>query len=313
MRATATLRAMRRLLRLACGVRGRDRGFRCRSRCGPGVPVHAAPIEINDQRSGPLGPVTVIGDSILMGAALYSPTLTSRLVEQGWGPVRLRAGEGYSTGQFGVELQFRSSYWIAQWRAQGWDAPNVIVNLGANDSGFCNVNLTCARDAIMHLVDTIGPGHKIWWPQITRLFTHRGQQDNWNLALQQIADERDEFYTWDWPSVMASDPSFTSSDGTHLAPEGYRMRSQLMAETFTADIAVATRVGGDAPLAQPLGAPSEYAPLAPERIVDTRSDPTGPTRRRRHTHGRSHRRRPSGHDRGRGQPDGDPTAAPPAS
>jgi hypothetical protein len=236
--------------------------------------VHAAPIEILDQRSGPLGPVTVIGDSILMGAALYAPTLPARLVEQGWGPVRLRAGEGYSTGQFGVEMSFRSSFWIEQWRAQGWDAPNVIVNLGANDSGFCNVDLACARAAIMHLVDTIGPGHKIWWPQITRLFTHRGQQDNWNLALQQIADERADFYTWDWPSVMASGP-FPSSDGTHLAPEGYRLRSRLMAETFTGDIAVATRVGGDAPLPATLGEPSEYVPLAPVRVADTRTDPPG--------------------------------------
>ncbi len=175
------------------------------------------------------------------------------MVEQGWGPVRLRAGEGYSTGQFPVEQSFRSSYWITLWRSQGWDAPNVIVNLGANDSGFCDVDLACARAAIMHLVDTIGPGHKIWWPQITRLYTHRGQQDNWNLALQQIADERADFYTWDWPTVMETGP-FPSSDGTHLAPDGYRRRSQLMAEVFTDDIAVATHTGVDAPLPQPLGA-----------------------------------------------------------
>ena len=273
MRATATLRVMRRLLRLA-SVFVATITIAVAVAVGPGDVVHAAPIEITDQRSGPLGPVTVIGDSILLGAALYSPTLPSRLVEQGWGPVRMRAGEGYSTGQFGVEMQFRSSFWINQWRAEGWDPPNVIVNLGANDSGFCDVDLGCARDAIMHLVDTIGPGHKIWWPQITRLFTHRGQQDNWNLALQQIADERDDFYTWDWPTVMASGP-FPSNDGTHLGPEGYRLRSQLTAEEFTANIAVATRVGGDAPLPQTLAKQSEYAPLAPKRIVDTRTDPSG--------------------------------------
>ena len=241
---------------------------------GPGDPAHAAPVEIYDPRSGPLGAVTVIGDSILMGAALFSPTLPSRLVEQGWGPVRLRAGEGYSTGQFPVEQSFRSSYWITLWRSQGWDPPNVIVNLGANDSGFCDVNLSCARAAIMHLVDTIGPGHHIWWPQITRLYTHRGQQDNWNLALQQIADERADFHTWDWPTVMETGP-FPSSDGTHLAPDGYKRRSELMAEVFTDDIAVATHVGVDAPLPQPLGAASEYVPLAPLRIVDTRVDPPG--------------------------------------
>jgi hypothetical protein len=273
MRLTATLRPMRRLSRVAAAFVAAIT-VSIAVVVGPGDPVHAAPIEINDQRSGPLGAVTVIGDSILMGAALYAPTLPSRLVELGWGPVRLRAGEGYSTGQFGVDLTFRASYWIEQWRAQGWDAPNVIVNLGANDSGFCNVDLACARAAIMHLVDAIGPGHKIWWPQITRLFTHRGQQDNWNLALQQIADERADFYTWDWPTVMASG-SYPSSDGTHLAPDGYRSRSALMAYLFTFDIAVATHGGVDAPLPPTLGIPSEYVPLPPKRIVDTRTDAPG--------------------------------------
>ncbi len=241
-----------------------------------------------------------------MGAALYSPTLPSRLVEQGWGPVRLRAGEGYSTGQFAVEQSFRSSYWITLWRSQGWDPPNVIVNLGANDSGFCDVDLACARAAIMHLVDTIGPGHKIWWPQITRLYTHRGQQDNWNLALQQIADERADFYTWDWPTVMETGP-FPSSDGTHLAPDGYRRRSQLMAEVFTDDIAVATHVGGRraAPAAARVRERIRAAGPEADRRHPQRS--AGATRGRRHAHGRSRRRRPRRDDRGRRQPDGDPT------
>ena len=136
---------MRRLPRLACLLVSTVT-VSVAVAVGSSEPAHAAPVETFDSRSGPLGAVTVIGDSILMGAALYSPTLPARLVEQGWGPVRLRAGEGYSTGQFGVELSFRSSYWIAQWRAEGWDPPNVIVNLGANDSGFCGLDLACARE-----------------------------------------------------------------------------------------------------------------------------------------------------------------------
>lgn len=272
MQLTGTLRAMRRPLRLALAL---ALTTSIAAAVGPSDPVHAAPMEIFDQRSGPLGAVTVIGDSILIGAAFYSPTLPQRLSAQGWGPVRLRAGEGYSTGHFtGVDASFQSSFWINQWRAQGWDPPNVIVNLGANDSGLCDVSPACAREAIMHLVDTIGPGRQIWWPQITRLYTHRSQQDTWNLALQQIADERADFHTWDWPTVMASGP-FPSSDGTHLGPDGYRMRSQMMADVFTGDIAVATRVGVDAPLPQTLGAPSEYVPLTPERIIDTRTDSPG--------------------------------------
>ncbi len=228
---------------------------------------------ISNPTVGPLGPVTVIGDSVLVGAGIYAPNLPARLVEQGWGPVQFRAGEGYSTGQFGVQSTFKASYWIQQWRQQGWDAPNVIVNLGANDSGFCNVNLQCARDAIMHLVNAIGPGHEIWWPQITRLYTHANQQNNWNTALAQIAAERDDFHTWDWPTEMASGP-YPSSDGTHLAPSGYRTRSLMMAEVFTATLAVAERVGGDAPLPDAIGSASSFVPLSPERAVDTR--PTTP-------------------------------------
>ena len=252
----------------------------------PTGPAHAAPIEIYDSRSGPLGPVTVIGDSILMGAAFYSPTLPSRLVEQGWGPVRLRAGEGYSTGSSASSCRSGSSYWITQWRSEGWDPPNVIVNLGANDSGFCNLDLACARGAIMHLVDTIGPGHKIWWPQITRLYTHQGQQDTWNLALQQIADERDDFYTWDWPTVMASGP-FPSSDGTHLAPDGYRRRSQLMAEAFTGDIAVATQRRRRRTAASNARGAERVRAAAPEADRRHAQRSAGAARCRRNAHGRS--------------------------
>ena len=229
---------------------------------------------IVDHNARPLGPVTVIGDSVLLGSLYNSPTIVARLAEQGWGPIRAQAGGGYSTGAFGVELSYRSSYWIERWRSEGWDAPNVLVNLGANDSGFCSSNTTCAYEAIMHLVNTIGPGHRIWWPKITRLYTHQHQANAWNAALDRVAAERPDFFTWDWPTVMANGP-FPSSDNTHLSPDGYRLRSRLMAETFTADLARARRVGGDAPLPAAIGVPSEYEPLAPQRIVDTREGPPG--------------------------------------
>jgi hypothetical protein len=232
--------------------------------------VAAAPIEIVRPTPGPLGPVTVIGDSVLVGAGFYSPTLPDRLQEQGWGPIRFRAGEGYSTGAFGVPAEFEATTYIRQWRAQGWDPRDVLVNLGANDSGFCGTSVACARDAILHLVDEIGPGHRIWWPKITRLYTHAGQMDAWNTALDQLDAERDDFWTWDWPTVMATE-GYRSSDATHLDPEGYRRRSLRMAEEFTAALAVAERTGGDAPLPASTGAPSEYVPLPPMRVVDTRS------------------------------------------
>lgn len=238
---------------------------------GPGssTVVEAAPRFIQDSTSRPLGAVTVIGDSVLLGSLLIDPTIVDRLGETGWGPIRAQAGEGYSTGYFGAENRYEASYWIETWRAGGWDAPNVLVNLGANDSGFCGSSQDCAYRAITHLADTIGPGRQIWWPQITRLYTHFPQQNAWNLALEQVAAERANFHTWDWPTVMANGP-FPSHDATHLSGDGYRLRSELMAQQFTLDLARADEVADDTALPEPIGDPTEYVPLDPVRVVDSR-------------------------------------------
>lgn len=241
----------------------------------PGPAAATLPTKaIVDSTPRPLGAVTVIGDSVLLGSLSYSPTLVARLAEQGWGPIRAQSGGGYSTGAFSVPTSYKASYWISTWRSQGWDPPNVLVNLGANDSGFCRSDTSCAYDAIMHLVNAIGDGRSIWWPKITRFAYYQDQADAWNAALDRVASERANFHTWDWPTVMANGP-FPSSDNTHLSPDGYRLRSLLMAEELTADLARATRVGGDAPLPPPLGDPTEYVAQTPTRVVDTRSDPPG--------------------------------------
>ena len=62
---------------------------------GLDAPVaEAAPAEQFITAPGPLGPITVLGDSVLLGSLLYSPTLAEQLHQRGWGPVRMRAGEG---------------------------------------------------------------------------------------------------------------------------------------------------------------------------------------------------------------------------
>jgi hypothetical protein len=236
--------------------------------------VESAPIDIRLFQPGPHGPITVLGDSVLLGSGAFSPTLPDRLREAGWGPIRFRAGEGYTSGSFAVPSTFKVSDWITRWRAEGWDPANVVINIGANDSGFCNTDLTCARNAILHVVNAIGPGHQIWWPQVTRLFTHFHQQDTWNTALRQIAAERPDFHTWDWPTVMQSE-GFASHDGTHLAPDGYRRRSLRMAGEITADLARGSRVGGDAPLPNAATGPSTFTPVSPIRVVDTRTQSPG--------------------------------------
>lgn len=222
--------------------------------------------------SGPLGPVTVVGDSVLLGSALYEPTLPDQLVAQGWGPIRFVAGVGYKAGPPRDSLT--AGWWIQQWRREGWDAPNVIVNLGANDSGICSTDLACARRRILDVIDTIGPGRSIWWPMITRLRGYEHEAATWNTALAQIAAERSNVHTWDWPTEMATG-GYRSTDNTHLDAAGYRRRSERMAAEFTTAVATSRRVGGDAPLPAPSGEASTYVALAPRRVVDTRIDPPG--------------------------------------
>jgi hypothetical protein len=230
--------------------------------------------QIGDSTTRAHGAVTVIGDSVLQGSVIFDPTIVARLAENGWGPIRARAGVGYSTGYFNTTSEAKSSYWIERWRQEGWDAPTVLVNLGANDSGRCNVDLACARSAILHLVNTIGPGHRIWWPQITRHPVYQHQADTWNLALHQIAEERDDFFTWNWPQIMTAG-GLGSWDNTHLSVDGYRARSQWMAHDFSADLVAGRRTGGDAPLAEATGTASGVVPIGPVRVIDTRSDDPG--------------------------------------
>lgn len=230
--------------------------------------AHAAR-EISIDRPGPLGAVTVIGDSVLLGAGLYSPTLPDQLASRGWGPIRFRAAGSATSGRFPVANEFRSSFWIDLWQSQGWDPKHVIVNLGVNDSGFCGTDIGCAYASIMHLVDAIGPGHEIWWPTITK--SSASTRDTFNAALRIVESERSDFHVWDWFSEFAAG-GYRSGDQIHLDPAGYRMRSERMATVFTERFSVARRTGGDVALPSPTGPASRFAPRPPERIVDTRLD-----------------------------------------
>lgn len=229
---------------------------------------------INLWTPGPLGAVSVIGDSVLLGSALTSPTLPDQLVANGWGPIRFQAIGGLSSGHFNVPFGAKATHWISYWRSLGWDAPTVVVNIGANDSGLCQASVQCARDSVMHVVNAIGPGHEIWWPQATGEPRHAWRVAVWNSTLAQVASEVPNLHTWDWPTVMATE-GYRSHDGVHLDGVGYRKRSARMAQQITADVARARRTGGDEPLPTPTATPSTYEPLAPQRVIDTRDDPPG--------------------------------------
>jgi hypothetical protein len=226
-------------------------------------------------QNGPLGAITVIGDSVLVGSLAWGPTLDDHLAAAGWGPIRVRAGVGDNTGAFGARTTTKASYWIQTWRSQGWDAPAVVVNLGANDAVVCDGNAQCAYEAIMHLVNVIGPGKRVWWPKITHHPVVAHRHIAWNQALDRVAAERPgSFFTWDWPTVMYQLGMY-SSDHIHQTAPGYRVRSQLMSNEITASLARGSQTGGPAPLPAPASEPREMLPVGPTRVLDTRRQPPG--------------------------------------
>lgn len=225
---------------------------------------------IVDDTARPLGAISVIGDSVMLGSLTYGSTLVDQLAERGWGPIRARAGMGYSTGHLAVPDWGKVSSWLDKWRAEGWDAPNLIVNIGVNDSGLCGASYECSVNSINFLLDEVGPNHRVFWPNITRSAAGaRDYQAVWNAALAAVAAERPELIVWDWASLYAGG-GFPSGDRIHLSPNAYVERNRHIAEAVTATM-VATEFSGS-PVALPTetGAPAGFSPITPRRVLDTR-------------------------------------------
>lgn len=226
--------------------------------------------QIDIGTAGPLGPVTVIGDSVLVGAS-YEPSLPTRLAELGWGPIRFRASGGGSTG-YHLDDRHEASLanWVRWWRAWGWDAPTVMVNLGANDAGFCRGSVVRCAATIRHLMDQLGPRPTVVWGKITHLDGRLASA--WNAALDLVASERANLVLWDWPVTQIRQRIPLSADRIHLPNHGaYRQRSQVMATELT-DLVAGARPHDAPAVTMPTGAaaPSTYTPLAPRRLLDTR-------------------------------------------
>ncbi len=236
----------------------------------PGPPGNDLARQIFLGGSGPRGAITVLGDSVLQGAA-FGVTLPQMLADHGWGPIRFRSGLGYNTGLGGTSTWEPSvSNWICWWRSQGWNPRPIAVNLGANDVGYCN-SLAACKERIAFLLDEIGPDHDVWWA-MTTVFSAT-DQSNWNTALTELAAERPNLVLWDWPAALAASDILMSFDNTHLAStRDYEKRSALMAADISERIGTPARhVGGDAAVPTAAADPAEFLPLAvPVRALDTR-------------------------------------------
>lgn len=221
---------------------------------------------------GPLGSVSIIGDSVLIGAS-WEPSVSTRLAELGWGPIRFRASGGGSTG-FHLDDAHPASLrnWIRWWREDGWDASTVIVNLGANDAGICSGNSSRCRQAIEHLLDLIGPDRTVVWNRITHLYS--SHQQAWNDALDAAAADHPQLVLWDWPAAQVAHGIRLSGDRIHLADRAANQkRSEVMATEITelltgARSVEATPVTWPETISGPTAA--RLVPVDTVRLLDTR-------------------------------------------
>ncbi|CAM9445846.1 unnamed protein product, partial [Phaeothamnion confervicola] len=222
--------------------------------------------------AGPRGAISVIGDSVLVGSGKFSSTVQSLpelLAADGWGPISFEAGVGYRTSLAKTKL--------ASWKAKGWDAPVVAVNLGANDFGFCANKADptgCNRAAITLLMDAIGPDRLVWWAKITTF--NAKDMNAWNTALEQIAFTHPNLLVWDWPTALANanPPIGMSWDRIHaLSPAEYEKRSHLMRDSIRQQASTADFNGGYAAPPAAVGSPLRFHPLnnaralAPTRVA----------------------------------------------
>jgi len=245
-----------------------------------GSVAHAAPmpifVELVKPAPGPRGAVAIIGDSVMLGSAYetdgWGPSVAQMMVDRGWGPVRLKAGVGFQTGRLipgnpGANM----SRWLLDQRAAGFDPPVIMVSLGPNEIKACGGSTTCAATSIRSFMDVAGPDRQVWWSLIT--MTDPGEQAAWNSALLTVAGERANLLTWDWPAVQRAAGVPLAPDRIHLPDaRAYRARSALMADDASARLGLARREGG--PVAPPAGgAPLEYVPVPPRRVLDTREVP----------------------------------------
>ncbi len=178
--------------------------------------------------------------------------------ERGWGPITVPRRRGVHGGQLptgrergiGRELDPRGG------GRRGWDPPNVVVNLGSNDVGFCGPDVNCNANTIRYLLDRIGPGHTVWWSTITR---HSGARRRPGRVQPRPRDRRRRAPVAPpvgLAAAAAANGIAIGPDGTHLRDTAsYRRRSELMAADITAQLTVATRVGGDAAVPVASGAP----------------------------------------------------------
>ena len=240
---------------------------RVADRCRPG-PRAAVPVVRSAfvATPGPLGPVTVIGDSVLVGATLRAVAADvarrSAVGGRSQYPRRRRVSRRGTSNRPASEAA--AANWITWWRQAGWDAAQR-----GRQPRQQRRRLLRYRRGLQRQHDPVsarrgsGPATRCGGARSRGIPALAAEQTAYNQALDLVAAERR-----DAAHLGLADRRRGQRDrdrARRRAPARHRPTTgadpTLMADDITAQLAVATRVGGDAPVPVAAGAPSEYVPL----------------------------------------------------
>lgn len=149
-----------------------------------------------------LGTVTVIGDSVLLGAA---PSIQKALP----GTI-IDAEESRQVVQAEGVIDSLDS--------EGKLGDTVIIALGANGTFQSSIGQS--------LIDRIGKERKIYW--ITVYGSYLPWQDDSNKAINKVAEENDNVHIIDWAEAAVSHKEWFYDDGIHLNTEGQKAYTDLI-------------------------------------------------------------------------------------
>jgi hypothetical protein len=115
---------------------------------------------------------------------------------------------------------------VAGLREKFGDYAGWIVALGSNDA----LIYPKAKhvEIITMMMDAIGPGHRVLWTNV-HLPDRKTNQRNWNAALQEAAEQRDDMFVFDWAGLAVANEKWVGKDGVHCTPLGYQRRSEALA------------------------------------------------------------------------------------
>ena len=163
--------------------------------------------ESNEDKEEDVPPVTMIGDSVMLGAAgalkevlpahSYISAKESRQVVQAMDIVK-RLNKKHKLGNI------------------------VVIGLGTNG--------TFTTDVGQKLIDYIGKDRQIYW--INVYGTHLEWEDQSNKAIEKLVKNNDNVQMIDWNSYVKHHKSWLYDDGIHLKPNGQKKYAKMVADAL---------------------------------------------------------------------------------